>query len=592
MKQNEEDDDEEFLSDHGQGMRKALCACRRLMMVVASSESSSVSDSPSVQIQGLKPPRSLTFDLLHAEAHEYATLSKVRQRRQQALFEFVDTGVGTQNDTDDDDALEMPRQCYTRDGLSSPAGCQAFRRRFAQANRPCLVDGLTEPYFARVRRDWNSPQTFRKWMQQNMLYRQRRRQQQQEHADCRDGNDGDANELLLLPVRRLVIGHDHNHAATDDDDLQVQGNAHNNPTPTLLDEDGRASECATVKMTLSDWIAYLDDEKNNNHDTRIGSSAEKDYLKDWHLEAWLEQHGSTPQTGKSSKSSASATASLYQLPAIFAGDLLNPFLRAFTGGDYRFVYWGPAGSRTAWHSDVLHSFSWSYNVYGRKEWIFLVPKAALRTDTTTSTVAAHHDDIDGPQHRNNDNDHARRPKQRIVKIVQNAGECIFVPATWKHQVVNLEETLSINRNWITAANLDLCWDCLVMEIGAIEHELAAWSADYDWEARESMLRGCVGLDVTAFYLMILYRLSAIIGNQNDNVVTPSDENTTSVIRDPDADASFEVMRCIGTLQTLLHGDNVHLAERLAATMASANLAQEAIQLGENVFRLATTLGTG
>ena len=107
---------------------------------------------------------------------------------------------------------------------------------------------------------------------------------------------------------------------------------------------------------------------------------------------------------------------------------------------------------------------------------------------------------------------------QFVKIVQRAGECIFVPATWKHQVRNLHETLSINRNWITAANLDLCWECLVTEMGSIEKELAVWaddtgSASFDWESRESMLRGCVGLDVTAFYLMILYWMAMLFEEQ-------------------------------------------------------------------------------
>jgi hypothetical protein len=42
--------------------------------------------------------------------------------------------------------------------------------------------------------------------------------------------------------------------------------------------------------------------------------------------------------------------------------------------DHRFVYMGPRGSWTALHADVLRSFSWSFNVCGRKRWLLFPPK--------------------------------------------------------------------------------------------------------------------------------------------------------------------------------------------------------------------------
>ena len=35
----------------------------------------------------------------------------------------------------------------------------------------------------------------------------------------------------------------------------------------------------------------------------------------------------------------------------------------------------------------------------------------------------------------------------LAKVVQEAGETIFVPSGWYHQVTNLVDTVSINHNW-------------------------------------------------------------------------------------------------------------------------------------------------
>lgn len=221
------------------------------------------------------------------------------------------------------------------------------------------------------------------------------------------------------------------------------------PDEGVLDSEGRATECRTQDMTIDQWVRLLQD----NHVQRTM------YLKDWHLQGLLQQKGIPP---------------LYKVPDHLEYDLLNGFLGPFGLGDYRFVYWGPAGSQTLPHSDVMNSFSWSYNVHGQKEWTFYPVDA------------------------------------EPIVLLQGKGELIVVPATWKHHVRNLQETLSINHNWVTTANLHLMIDCLFQEIVAIDEELQAWRIDAnDWEARENMLRGCLGVDVTTTLLMILTRYTTI-----------------------------------------------------------------------------------
>ena len=65
----------------------------------------------------------------------------------------------------------------------------------------------------------------------------------------------------------------------------------------------------------------------------------------------------------------------YQTPVYFRSDWLNEYWESFDPitDDYRFVYIGPKGSWTPFHSDVYGSFSWSANVVGKKHWIFIPP---------------------------------------------------------------------------------------------------------------------------------------------------------------------------------------------------------------------------
>ena len=56
--------------------------------------------------------------------------------------------------------------------------------------------------------------------------------------------------------------------------------------------------------------------------------------------------------------------------------------------------------------------------------------------------------------------------------LQEAGEALFVPSGWHHTVANLEDTLSINHNWLNAHNVHWAWALLAQQhreaAGAIE----------------------------------------------------------------------------------------------------------------------------
>lgn len=324
---------------------------------------------------------------------------------------------------------------YREKDSSIPLTPYDFKQRYCVRNVPCIIRGFDELHFKNVSLNWKKAETTITDETSN------------ESRINTSWFETYVGEDTMVPVR-------------------IDGRK------TALDEDGRAEECTTKLVRLKDWIASCQQQSRNHEEVS------REYLKDWHLVQLLQSKQS------------SCDIPLYKTPEYFERDILNNFLERYSdGGDYTFVYWGPSGSITRLHSDVLHSFSWSYNVTGSKKWTFYIPNS-------------------NSGNSNNSADNT----SRSFEVIQNTGETIFVSSKIKHEVVNLVETLSINHNWITSANIDNTWQCICCEIEAIEGEIKEWGIVPldDFEARENMLRGCIGLDVTTFFLMILLEVSEIL----------------------------------------------------------------------------------
>ncbi|CAI5537307.1 unnamed protein product [Closterium sp. Naga37s-1] len=96
------------------------------------------------------------------------------------------------------------------------------------------------------------------------------------------------------------------------------------------------------------------------------------------------------------------------------------------------------GTWTPLHTDVLRSYSWSVNVCGRKRWLFLDPAQAkyVRHKHTRATVYDVHSPVDPNLFPDFD-------QARWAMVEQGAGDAIFVPSNWLHQVTNLVSLPSI-----------------------------------------------------------------------------------------------------------------------------------------------------
>jgi hypothetical protein len=97
--------------------------------------------------------------------------------------------------------------------------------------------------------------------------------------------------------------------------------------------------------------------------------------------------------------------------------------------DYRFTYAGPAGTFTPVHRDVYGSYSWSSNIVGKKRWWLIPPE-----DTELFLTRSGGEDLVFDVREVDE----VLWKGKVLVVEQQAGETIFVPSGWHHQVENLD----------------------------------------------------------------------------------------------------------------------------------------------------------
>ncbi|XP_014442741.1 2-oxoglutarate and iron-dependent oxygenase JMJD4 isoform X3 [Tupaia chinensis] len=229
-------------------------------------------------------------------------------------------------------------------------------------------------------------------------------------------------------------------------------------------------------MPFRDYISYWKEYIQGNYSSPRGCL----YLKDWHL------------------CRDSSAEDVFTLPIYFSSDWLNEFWDALDLDDYRFVYAGPKGTWSPFHADIFRSFSWSVNICGRKKWLFFPPgqEEALRDchgglpyDVTSPTL------LDSRLHP------MRQHGSLPLEVMQEAGEMVFVPSGWHHQVHNLDDTISINHNWVNGCNLANMWHFLQQELHAVQEEVSQWRDSMpEWHHHcQVIMRSCSGINFEEFY---------------------------------------------------------------------------------------------
>ncbi|XP_069778245.1 2-oxoglutarate and iron-dependent oxygenase JMJD4 [Narcine bancroftii] len=253
-------------------------------------------------------------------------------------------------------------------------------------------------------------------------------------------------------------------------------------------------------IPLREYLGYWRQHRERSYSSPQGCL----YMKDWHMHRGFPNHG------------------VYSTPDFFQSDWLNEYWDTIKLDDYRFVYMGPKGSWTPFHADVFRSYSWSANICGRKKWLLFSPgQEEYLRDCSGNLVY----DAQSPTLQDKNSYPKYSQCCQPIEVVQEAGEVIFIPSGWHHQVYNLEDTISINHNWLNGCNIDIMWSFLQGELRAVQGEIDEWKDHMeDWHQHcQLLLKSCTGINYSEFYTFL-----NIISKSRMAILDASSEDTANV----------------------------------------------------------------
>lgn len=156
-------------------------------------------------------------------------------------------------------------------------------------------------------------------------------------------------------------------------------------------------------------------------------------------------------------------------------------------------------SSTPLHVDVFGSFSWSANICGLKKWLIIPQKNVAKLKKLLPELPNDLYAVQGHEEI--------FKKVEAFEITQRAGETLFVPSGYFHQVVNLEDTISINHNWFNACNLERIFENILEAHEQVQKEigdLKESSSAQDWNDNcQKILAMHFGLNLNDFLRIIL-----------------------------------------------------------------------------------------
>ncbi|XP_058124691.1 2-oxoglutarate and iron-dependent oxygenase JMJD4 homolog [Anopheles ziemanni] len=278
---------------------------------------------------------------------------------------------------------------------------------------------------------------------------------------------------------------------------------------------------------LNNWASVEDKETTP---TGLRTNRSRYYLKDWHLRSSVPEY------------------CFYQTPPYFASDWLNEYLVEKGIDDYRFVYMGPKGTWTGFHADVFGSYSWSVNVFGQKLWYLLLPGEERKLlDSLNNLPFMITEKL------------LQEVDVKFYTIRQQPGEAIFVPSGWYHQVLNVEDAISVNHNWFNGCNIGLIWSNLCDALRDVRREIDdCRDMDNFEEHCQLMLKASFGMDFQDFLTIIFYicdkRLASIQRGTKDRQFTTYELGKRH--------AEFDLKAIQRLLTAIMEGDHLAFSPNL------------------------------
>lgn len=260
-----------------------------------------------------------------------------------------------------------------------------------------------------------------------------------------------------------------------------------------FDESVLDSQIPCVDQTKSEKFNNYSEKRStlllSDYLSTIASYKNALYLKDWHITRDTKFKLNFP-------------------PFQFEDDWLNWYYVNYLHhlDDYIFLYCGPSETSTGLHHDVCCSYSWSYNLVGKKKWIMWHPNDILQSsvlflqsmDLYDKLSCKEHIDIVSYVSDNYYNEFLRfllSCKVRRFEAIQDCNQIMFVPSGWYHCVANMSDlspdkflsnedeailrnypwlnycTVSLNCNWFNGFNIDEIWNFILKELHLIRLEI-------------------------------------------------------------------------------------------------------------------------
>lgn len=149
---------------------------------------------------------------------------------------------------------------------------------------------------------------------------------------------------------------------------------------------------------------------------------------------------------------------------------------------------GPKNTWTGFHADVFGSFSWSTNICGQKKWLILQPNEEQKLKDNLGNLPF-----------NISEEILDDSSVKYFTVYQNPGEALFVPSRYFHQVWNLQDTISINHNWLNACNILTIYRNMKRNLDEVEKEIQDCQEMENFSAHcQIMLKSVFGMSFHDF----------------------------------------------------------------------------------------------
>lgn len=179
--------------------------------------------------------------------------------------------------------------------------------------------------------------------------------------------------------------------------------------------------------------------------------------------AFVHKHGSAAQLFDWSiwQNCPAELGPALRIPGLFAGDLLQQLEAVLPGYTSPFptLFAAPAQTGSGLHIDVGETHFWMSLLHGRKRWRLVGP-AGVPHLRPRSILEMNPRFLSGSLEELVADPSAGQAKwlssseAAVFEGELKAGETIFVPANWAHEVSNLDHTVAISANFVDGSNLN------------------------------------------------------------------------------------------------------------------------------------------